>query len=150
MVSVHGIPALRALTGTRLGTSAWHEVTQERIDAFADATEDWEGLHVDPARAARTTWGVTIAHGLYTLSLGPKFQYEVLSMSGYSLPLNYGFDKVRFTSPVLVGSRLRMSMDLLGHEPLDGGSRFRSLQTFEVEGQDKPACVAESVFAYFD
>lgn len=144
------VAELRDQVGQTLGTSDWHEVSQERISAFADATEDWEGLHVDPARAAQTPWGVTIAHGLYTLSLGPKFQYEIFSVTGYSYPLNYGFDKVRFLSPVKVGSRLRMRQDLLSAEPLEGGTRFRTRQTFEVEGQDKPACVAESLFAFFD
>ncbi|KRB76156.1 enoyl-CoA hydratase [Nocardioides sp. Root190] len=150
MRTLNAVDELRALVGERLGTSSWHEITQERIQAFADATEDWERIHVDPDRAAATPFGVTIAHGLFTLSLGPKFQYEVLEMNGHSLALNYGYDKVRWISPVKVGSRLRMSLDLLAHEPLEGGSIFRTRQHFEIEGQDKPACVAESLFAYFD
>ncbi len=148
--SLHAVDELRALVGQRLGTTAWHDVTQERIQAFADATEDWERLHVDPVRGKESPFGVNIAHGLYTLALGPKFQYEIFEMSGHSLALNYGYDKVRWTSPVKVGSRLRMTADLLAAEPLDGGSKFRMLQTFEVEGQERPACVAESLFAYFD
>ncbi len=141
---------LRALVGQTLGTTAWHDVTQERVQAFADATEDWERIHVDPVRAAETPWGVTIAHGLYTLSLGPKFQYEIFEMNGHSLALNYGYDKVRWISPVRVGSRLRMTAHLIAAEPLEGGSKFRMRQTFEIEDEDKPACVAESLFAYFD
>lgn len=144
------VPELAAQVGQSLGTSSWHEITQERIQAFADATEDWERLHVDPARAAETPWGVTIAHGLYTLSLGPKFQYELYEVVGSAYPLNYGFDKVRFLSPVKVGSRVRMHQELLAVEPLANGLKFRVLATFEVEGQEKPACVAESIFAYFD
>jgi len=147
---LNSVDELRALAGQRLGTSAWHDVTQDRIQAFADATEDWERIHVDPVRAASSPFGVTIAHGLYTLSLGPKFQYEIFEMRGHSLALNYGFDKVRFTSPVTVGSRVRMVLDLLSFDPLEGGSTFRTRQTYEIEGQDKPACVAESLFAYFD
>lgn len=147
---MNSVDELRAMVGQTLGTSGWHEVTQDRIQAFADATEDWERIHVDPARGAESPFGVTIAHGLFTLSLGPKFQYEIFEMTGHSLALNYGFEKVRFVSPVKVGSRLRMTQDLLSHEPLEGGSKFRTRQTFEIEGQDKPACVAESVFAYFD
>jgi len=147
---LNSVDELRALAGQRLGTSAWHDVTQDRIQAFADATEDWERIHVDPVRAAASPFGVTIAHGLYTLSLGPKLQYEIFEMRGHSLALNYGFDKVRFTSPVTVGSRVRMVLDLLSFDPLEGGSTFRTRQTYEIEGQGKPACVAESLFAYFD
>lgn len=146
---VDGVDGLRALVGETLGTSSWHEITQERIQAFADATEDWERLHVDPERAAETPWGVTIAHGLFTLALGPKFQYEIFQMSGHSLALNYGYDKVRWLTPVKVGSRLRMTQDLLAAEPLEGGCKFRTRQTFEVEGETKPVCVAETLFAYF-
>jgi acyl dehydratase len=143
------VPELTAIAGERIGSSSWHEITQERINAFADATEDWEALHVDPVRAADTPWGVTIAHGLYTLSLGPKFQYEIFEVTGFTYPLNYGFDKVRFLSPLKVGSQLRMSADLLAADAIEGGTRFRMRQTFEVEGQEKPACVAESLFAFF-
>lgn len=147
---LNSVDELRALVGERLGTTEWYEITQDRIQAFADATEDWERLHVDPERAKETPWGVTIAHGLYTLSLGPKFQYEIFEMNGHSLALNYGYDKVRWLSPVKVGSRLRMTQDLVAAEPIEGGSKFRTVQTFEIEGQDRPACVAESLFAYFD
>jgi acyl dehydratase len=141
---------LRALTGQELGSSAWHVVTQERIQAFADATEDWEAIHVDPRRAVATPFGVPIAHGLYTLSLGPKFLYEIFSMTGHSLGLNYGFDRVRFLAPVRVGSRVRMTASLVGSEPLEGGTKFRIRQVFEIEGEEKPACVAESLIVYFD
>jgi acyl dehydratase len=149
-IVMNGVDELRAREGQLLGTTGWHEVTQERINAFADATEDWEPLHVSPERAASTPWGVTIAHGLYTLSLGPKFLYELFTMTGHSLALNYGYDKVRWLSPVKVNSRVRMSAELLAVEPVEGGSKFRVRQTFEVEGQEKPACVAETLFAYFD
>jgi len=150
MLQMTSVDDLRALENQSLGVTDWHEVTQERINAFADATEDWERLHVDPERAASTPWGVTIAHGLYTLSLGPKFQYELFEMNGHSLALNYGYDKVRWLTPVTVGSRLRMHAFLKGVEPVEGGSKFRMEQTFELEGVEKPACVAESLFAYFD
>lgn len=147
---LNSVDELRALVGERLGTSSWHDVTQARIQAFADATQDWERIHVDPVRAAASPFGVTIAHGLYTLSLGPMFQYEIFEMNGHSLALNYGYEKVRWLTPVKVGSRLRMTQDLIAAEPIDGGSKFRTQQTFESEGHDKPACVAESLFAYFD
>jgi acyl dehydratase len=150
VTTISGLDELRALTGSELGTSSWHLVTQDRIQAFADATEDWERIHVDPARAAETAFGVPIAHGLYTLSLGPKFLYEIYTMTGHSLGLNYGFDRVRFLAPVKVGSRIRMTASLVDTEPLDGGAKFRIRQVFEIEGEDRPACVAESVVAYFD
>jgi acyl dehydratase len=150
MLTMTSVDDLRAREGQVLGTSAWHEVTQDRINAFADATEDWERLHVDPERAASTPWGVTIAHGLYTLSLGPKFLYEIFSMTGHSLALNYGYDKVRWLTPVKVDSRVRMTAELVEVSPVEGGSKFRVRQTFEIEGEEKPACVAEHLFAYFD
>lgn len=150
VISMNGVDELRARVGQDLGTSSWHQVTQERIQAFADATEDWERIHVDPARAAETRWGVTIAHGLFTLSLGPKFLYEIFEMNGHRLALNYGFDKVRFVDVVPVDSWLRMTATLTSEERLEGGSKFRITQTFERRGSDKPVCVAESVVAYFD
>ena len=149
MRTLLGPDELRALTGQELGTSAWHDVTQQRIQAFADATEDWERIHVDPERAAETPFGVPIAHGLYTLSLGPKFLYEIFTMTGHSLGLNYGFDRVRFLAPVRVDSRVRMRASLVGSEPIEGGTKFRIRQAFEIEGEE-PACVAESIIAYFD
>src|ERR687889_2683031 len=120
MLTITGVEGLRARAGKELGVSEWHEVTQDRINAFAAATDDYERIHVDPERAAETPFGVTIAHGLYTLSLGPKFLYEIFTMTGHSLGLNYGFDRVRFLTPVRVGSRIRMSARLLGSEPIDG------------------------------
>jgi acyl dehydratase len=145
-----GIDELRGLVGQDLGSSAWYDVTQERIAGFASATDDYEAIHLDPVRAAETPYGVTISHGLYTLSLGPKFLYEIFTMTGHSLGLNYGFDKVRFLSPVKVDSRVRMTARLDTAEPVTGGTKFRIVQTFEIEGEAKPACVAESVIVYFD
>jgi acyl dehydratase len=146
MLTISGLDELRSRVGEELGVSDWHEVTQRHIDAFASATDDYERIHVDPERAKETPWGVTIAHGLYTLSLGPKFLYEIFEMRDVPLALNYGFDKVRFISPVPVGSRVRMRATL---ESVEDSGRARIIQTFEREGQDKPACVAESVVMYF-
>jgi acyl dehydratase len=147
MLTISGVEGLRSRVGEELGVSDWHEVTQRHIDAFASATDDYERIHVDPERAKETPWGVTIAHGLYTLSLGPKFLYEIFAMKDVPLALNYGFDKVRFITPVPVGSRVRMRATLAAVE--DSG-RTRIVQTFEREGQDKPVCVAESLVMYFD
>jgi acyl dehydratase len=146
MLTISGLDELRSRVGEELGVSDWHEVTQRHIDAFASATDDYERIHVDPERAKETPWGVTIAHGLYTLSLGPKFLYEIFEMRDVPLALNYGFDKVRFISPVPVGSRVRMRAKL---ESVEDSGRARIIQTFEREGQDKPVCVAESVVMYF-
>ncbi|MBV9820559.1 MAG: MaoC family dehydratase [Solirubrobacterales bacterium] len=150
MLIINGIDELRRRVGTELGVSSWHEITQERIAAFAAATDDYEELHLSPERAASTPWGVTIAHGLFTLSLGPKFMYEIYEMRGLSLWLNYGFDRVRFVSPVPVESRVRMRAQLTAVDDVEGGVRARILETFEIDGHAKPACVAESVVAYFD
>jgi acyl dehydratase len=147
MLTISGVDGLRSRVGEDLGVSDWHEVTQRHIDAFASATDDYERIHVDPERAKETPWGVTIAHGLYTLSLGPKFLYEIFEMRDVPLALNYGFDKVRFISPVPVGSRVRMRATL---ESVEDSGRARIIQTFEREGQEKPVCVAESVVMYFD
>jgi acyl dehydratase len=149
MLTISGVEGLHARSGQELGVSAWHEVTQRHIDAFASATDDYERIHVDPERAKETPWGVTIAHGLYTLSLGPKFLYEIFELRDVPLALNYGFDKVRFISPVPVGSRVRMRATLAAVEDAGDGVRARVTQTFEREGQDKPVCVAESVVLYY-
>jgi acyl dehydratase len=150
MLTLNGVPELAEQVGQELGVSDWYDVTQERITAFAHATDDFEQIHLDDARGREAGLGGTIAHGLYTLSLGPKFLYEIYSLDGPSLGLNYGFEKVRFLSPVKVGSRIRMSATLKTVDPIPGGHRVTITQTFEVEGQEKPAAVADSVVAYFD
>jgi acyl dehydratase len=150
MLTISGIGGLRGRVGEELGVSEWHEVTQDHIDAFAAATDDYERIHVDPERARETPWGVTIAHGLYTLSLGPKFLYELFAMEDVALGLNYGFNRVRFVSPVPVRSRVRMRARLESVEDVDGGVQATITQTFEREGQEKPVCVAESLVRYLD
>jgi len=150
MLTLNGIPELTALVGQELGTSDWYDVTQDRITAFAHATDDFEQIHLNDARGKEAGLGGTIAHGLYTLSLGPKFLYEIYSLDGPSLGLNYGFEKVRFLSPVKVDSRIRMTATLKAVDPIPGGHRITITQTFKIEGEDKPAAVADSVVAYFD
>lgn len=148
MLTTGGVAALRELVGQEIGVADWHEVTQARIDAFAAATEDFEAIHVDPRRGRDTPFGTTIAHGLYTLSLGPKFLYEMWEVEGVSLALNYGFNRVRFVSPVPVDSRVRMRAKVLSIEETSAGSLVTVEQTFEIEGQERPACVAESLVLY--
>lgn len=150
MLTLTSVQAFRELAGTELGTSKWHVVTQQRVNDFADATDDHTAIHIDPDRAMAAGLDGTIAHGLYTLSLGPKFLHEIYSLSGYSVALNYGFERVRFLSPVATGSRVRMKAVLDGAEPIAGGTKFTIAETFELEGSSKPACVAEAVVAYFD
>jgi acyl dehydratase len=151
MLTISGTEGLKARVGEELGVSEWHTITQERIDAFASATDDYERIHVDPERAKETPWGVTIAHGLFTLALGPKFLYEMFETADIPLALNYGFNKVRFISPVPVNSRVRMRAELTSvDDNSNGGVTATVKQVFEIEGQDKPACVAESVVLYFD
>lgn len=149
MLTVDGIADLASRVGEDLGTSAWHTVTQDRIIAFAESTDDYERIHLDPERGRAAGLGGTIAHGLYTLSLGPKFLYEIFTMNGQSLGLNYGFERVRFLTPVPVESELRMRATLAAAAPIDGGMRFTITETFEIRGHDKYACVADSILAYF-
>jgi acyl dehydratase len=145
MLTISGIDELRAKVGEELGVSEWHEVTQDEIDAFADATGDHQWIHVDPERAAQTPFGSTIAHGLYTLSLGPGFTFALFTIEGFAFGLNYGYNKVRFPAPLPVDSRVRMRATLANVEDVPGGVQLTITQTFEREGEDKPVCVAESV-----
>jgi acyl dehydratase len=145
MLTLTGIDEIKAAVGTELGVSEWHEITQQAIDAFAQATQDFQWIHVDPERAKATPFGGTIAHGLLTLSLGPMFSYAMFSLAGIDFGLNYGYDKVRFPAPLPVGSRLRMRATLAAADEIPGGLQIKIVQTFEVEGSDKPVCVAESL-----
>jgi acyl dehydratase len=145
MLTIHGIDELRAKVGEELGVSAWHEVTQDEIDAFAEATGDHQWIHVDPERAKDTPFGGTIAHGLYTLSLGPGLSYAMFTVEGVAFGVNYGYDRVRFPAPLPVGSRVRMRATLAAVDEVPGGVQLRVTQTFERDGGDKPVCVAESL-----
>jgi acyl dehydratase len=145
MLTIDGVDDLKGRVGEELGVSDWLEITQAAVDEFAKATEDFQWIHVDPARAKDTPFGGTIAHGLYTLSLGPRFSYELFEVSGFAFGLNYGYGKVRFPAPVPVGSKLRMRATLQGVEDVPGGVQFTVLQTFEIEGGGKPVCVAEAL-----
>jgi acyl dehydratase len=135
--------------------SDWFEVTQERIDTFAKATEDFEWVHVDREAAAESRFGGTIAHGLLTLSLGPHLSRELFDLATlegrapedgshgrFSFALNYGFERVRFTSPVPVGSRVRLQATMLAVDDVPNGVQLKVEQVFEREGQEKPVCVA--------
>jgi acyl dehydratase len=136
-------------TGDTFGPSSWVDVPQERIDAFADATGDHQWIHVDAERAAAGPFGSTIAHGYLTLSLIPALSYEVVPRQGGSMGINYGLNRVRFPSPVPVGSRVRGTFEVVSVEEHDWGAQVTMTATLEREGGDKPVCVAEIVFRHY-
>ena len=145
MTTITGLDELKQYEGKDLGTSDWHEVTQDDIDQFADVTGDHQWIHVDPERAKETPFGGTIAHGYYTLSLAPMLTEQVMALEGFAFAINYGLNKVRFPAPVPVGSRVRATVRLASLEDVPGGAQITLELTFEVEGGEKPACVAETV-----
>ena len=148
---IKGIAGLKELVGTHLGTSDWLEITQERVNTYADATGDHQWIHVDPERAKDGPFGGTIAHGYLTLSLGPVLFPSIATVSGIKMGVNYGAGKVRFLSPVKVGSNLRLSAELTSLEELPGnGAQVYMTFTFEIEGSEKPAAVAEIIFRYYE
>ncbi|HJU46775.1 MAG TPA: MaoC family dehydratase [Gaiellaceae bacterium] len=133
------------LLGTELGPSAWIDVGQQRIDAFAAATDDPQWIHVDPERAAAGPFGTTVAHGFLTLSLCVPLLSEVLHVDGYRLSINYGLNRVRFPAPVPAGSRVRGRFRVASVEEVEGGDQAVLEATVEREGGEKPVCVAELV-----
>lgn len=136
---------LRPLVGQTIGSSDWLTIDQSRIDQFAVATDDHQWIHVDPAQAAAGPYGATVAHGFLTLSLLPHFFATGFTVDDVQMGINYGLNRVRFPSPVRVGSRLRGVFVLKAYEPLEGGAQLTVEVTVELEGSGKPACVAESV-----
>jgi acyl dehydratase len=137
---------VRNAAGEHLGYSDWHTIDQQRIDRFADATGDHQWIHVDPERAARESpFGTTIAHGYLTLSLIPHLGGGMLPVKGVTRGINYGSDKVRITNMVRVGKRVRLRQKLIGAEPKAGGMQIKNECTIEIEGEDKPACIAETI-----
>jgi acyl dehydratase len=136
--------------GDQFGPSDWLEITQDRIDRFADATDDQQWIHVDPERAAEGPFGTTIAHGFLTLSLLVRFWYEVGShFEGYTMGINYGVNKVRFPAPVPVGSRVRGRFTVAAVEEIENGMQCLLSALAEREGQEKPVCAAELVFRQY-
>ncbi len=146
MRTFENLSALSACVGQDVATSGWITITQQQVNLFADATSDHQWIHVDPQKAATGPFGTTIAHGFLTLSLLPHFFESSFDISGSRMGVNYGLNKVRFTAPVPVGSRLRAHMHLLAAEPVDGdGVQLTWRVTVEREGESKPVCVAESL-----
>jgi acyl dehydratase len=150
MRTITGLDELKQTAGQDLGTSDWHEVTQDAIDAFADVTGDHQWIHIDAERARETPFGGTIAHGYYTLSLAPMFTEQIFGLDGFGFAVNYGLNKVRFPAPLPVGSRLRMHAKLAALDEIPGGAQITVQVTFEREGGDKPVCVAETVARVYE
>jgi acyl dehydratase len=146
--TVQGIGGLRALVGHELGTSEWHEITQDRISDFADATGDHQWIHVDPERAATSPFGTTIAHGYLTLALVPMLLAEAFVVAGVVMGINYGANRIRFPAPVPVGSRIRLRAVLERLDDVAGGVQATLATTIEREGSDKPVMVAELLYRY--
>ncbi|PQP14626.1 MaoC family dehydratase [Rhodococcus opacus] len=143
MRTFHGVEELVGAVGTHLGYSDWHTVTQSQIDTFAEATGDHQWIHVDPNKAANGPFGTTIAHGYLTLSLVPMLTWEIYTVEGISMGVNYGANRVRFPSPVPVGSKVRAGVELVSVVSGDSGHRVTTEVTIEREDGDKPVCVVE-------
>ncbi|KJK39217.1 enoyl-CoA hydratase [Streptomyces variegatus] len=148
-ITVNGLDELKKLAGSDLGTSEWIEVTQERIDTFADATGDHQWIHVDPERAKEGPFGAPIAHGYLTLSLFIPLFTELLDVQGVTTKVNYGLNKVRFPSPVKVGSRIRLVAKLAEVEEVPGGVQITVEGAIEIEGGSKPAAVLQSLSRFY-
>jgi acyl dehydratase len=145
MLKLTGLDEVKSYVGKELGVSDWHLVTQETIDEFARVTGDDQWIHIDVERAKQSPFGGTIAHGYYTLSLAPRFSYDMFSFEGFAFGVNYGCNRVRFPAPMPVGERLRMRATLAAVEEVPGGAQITTELTFERENSEKPVCVAESL-----
>jgi acyl dehydratase len=146
---VETVDDLVALVGQHLGSSSWVEISQERVNAFADATDDQQWIHVDPERAAAGPFGGPIAHGYLTLSLLVPMWAEVLTVRTRSMAVNYGLNRVRFPAPVPVGSRIRLSATLASCEPVPGGVQIVVDAVVQREGAGRPVCVAQPIYRIY-
>src|SRR3954469_10735598 len=147
---LQGPDGVRAAGGTQLGVSDWLEITQDRPDRFAEATGDFQWIHIDVERAKAGPFGGPIAHGYLTLSLGPALMPQVMETTGFKMGVNYGCNKVRFMSPVPVGARLRLGIKILAVDDIPGGVQQTLEMSFECEGASKPSCVAEAIFRSYE
>ena len=149
MRTFDSVADLVSIKGESIGESDWVTISQEDVNLFADATGDHQWIHVDPERAKSGPFGTTIAHGFMTLALLPRLQHQIYTVNGIKLAINYGLNKVRFPSPVPVGSKVRAQSTLVGVEDLGNGAVQATMSTtVEIEGSAKPACVAESVVRF--
>jgi acyl dehydratase len=143
-----GLEEFGAAQGSQLGPTEWLEITQERVNLFAEATDDHQWIHVDPERAASGPFGGAIAHGLLTLSLLPHFMHQLYTVENIAMAINYGYNKVRFITPVRVGAKLRATAVISSVTQLDNGVQATLSTTVEIEGSAKPAAVAESIVRF--
>jgi len=150
MRSITGPGGLRSLEGQIVGVSSWLEMTQARVDTFADATGDRQWIHVDAERAKTGPFGATIVHGYLTLSLLPEFMHEIFEVRGFALAVNYGLNRVRFLSPVRVGGRVRASVEIASVAVEGAVAMVVYSVVIELEGSEKPACVVESIVRYVE
>ena len=149
MREINGMDELKAAAGEELGYSEWHEIDQDAVNAFADVTGDHQWIHIDAERAKDTPFGGTIVHGYFTLALAPVVGAEIVSFSGFNFVLNYGLDKVRFPAPVPVGSKVRAKATISEVTDVSGGVQVTQVLTFEIEGGEKPVCVAETLARFY-
>ena len=147
--TVNGLDELKALAGKDLGVSEWLEITQERVNTFADATGDHQWIHVDVDKAKAGPFGAPIAHGYLTLSLVIPLFNELLKVDGVKMGVNYGLEKVRFPHPVPVGSKIRLNAKVVSVEDVAGGTQSTFDFTVEIDGVAKPACVARTVYRQY-
>jgi acyl dehydratase len=150
MLTVTGAEGLRGQVGQHIGYSDWHEVTQEQVNLFAEATGDHQWIHVDVERAKKGPFGGPIAHGYLTLSLLPYLLPKMWRVEGFSMGVNYGTEKVRFPAPVPVGSKVRCGATVDAVDDVAGGVQVTLTGTIEIEGAPKPACVATVVYRYYE
>ncbi|TML60520.1 MAG: MaoC family dehydratase [Actinobacteria bacterium] len=150
MRTIKGIEELKQLAGQELGSGDWHEVTQEQINQFADATGDHQWIHTDVERAKKGPFGGPIAHGYFTLSIIPVLLRDVMSVEGMRMGINYGLNKLRFPAPVPIGSKIRANVKCASVEEVSGGLQGTFDVTVEVDGQDKPGCVAQVIYRYYN
>ena len=148
-IVLHGLDGLQERVGQEIGASGWRTVKQEDIDTFAKLTGDEQWIHIDPERARTGPFGATVQHGFLTLSLSTGLLWDVCTVAGFGVILNYGLNRVRFPAPLRVGSRFRMHVQLAEVRSLDGGAEAVYRLTYEVEGEPKPCCVADLVFRYY-
>jgi acyl dehydratase len=147
--TIQGIDGLKQRVGDHLGYSEWHQVTQEQVNTFAEATGDFQWIHVEVERAKEGPFGGPIAHGYLTLSLAPMLIPQIVKVEGITMAVNYGLNKVRFPAPVPVGSKIRLGATLTGVSDIAGGAQITMSMVYELDGGDKPVCVAEIVFRYY-
>jgi acyl dehydratase len=148
-IILQGYDGLAERVGQKVGTSSWRTVKQDDIDLFAKLTGDEQWIHTDPARAADGPFGATVQHGFLTLGLATGLLWEVCTVEGFNVVLNYGLNKVRFPAPLRVGRRICMHVEVAEVKALDGGAEAVYRLTYEIEGEPKPCCVADLVFRYY-